>query len=43
MSKPSKVIVEKAIGSKEDIGELVLEERDAQLYALSIGFNMGND
>ena len=42
MSKPDKVIPEKLIGSKSDIGTVSFDEKDVSLYALGIGFNMGS-
>ena len=42
MSKPLKIVPEKIIGNKFDLGQIIIKEKDAQLYALSIGFNMGN-
>jgi len=42
MSKPEKVVCDKLIGSKIQIGDITLEDKDAMLYALGIGFNMGN-
>ena len=41
-SKPNKVIVEKAIGSKSVGQEFELTEKDVLLYAVGIGFNLGN-
>jgi len=39
--RPKKVIVDKFIGSKQDIGTVIIEDKDASLYALGVGFNMG--
>ncbi len=41
MSKPDKIVVDKAIGLKNDLGKVKLDHKNFILYALGIGFSTG--
>lgn len=41
MSKPDKILADKAIGLKEDVATVQLKHTDFILYALGIGFSTG--
>ena len=41
MSKPEKIIPEKAIGTKSDPATSTINDRDSIVYALGIGFSQG--
>jgi hypothetical protein len=41
MSKPQKVIADKVIGTKLYTNNKTINERDAMIYAIGIGFNEG--
>ena len=41
MSKPEKIVAEKAIGSKGPTSKITLNDRDSIIYALGIGFSQG--
>lgn len=42
MPKPEKIIAEKLIGYKVPPYKTMIDDRDALLYALGIGFSLGN-
>ncbi len=41
MSKPEKILADKAIGLKENVATVQLKHTDFILYALGIGFSTG--
>lgn len=41
MSKPDKILADKAIGFKNDLGKITLNHKNFILYALGIGFSTG--
>lgn len=41
IEKPSVVDPQKLIGTTKDIGTIILTSKDASLYAVGIGFNIG--
>lgn len=41
MSKPDKILVDKALGLKNELGKFTLNHKNFILYALGIGFSTG--